>query len=70
MLLEVTLERDNSELGKRGDKILINDSYIVAIKKGDDGNAILFVDLSDLATFNEVYIRETYKSWHMLKLNV
>lgn len=70
MLLEVTLDIDNEAFGKRGDEILVNDSYIVAIKKMPDGGAALFLDLSDLGPFTVVYIREPYKNWYLMKLNV
>ena len=70
MLLEVVLAQTDANLGPKGSKILINDSYIVAIKKNDDGKAVLFVDLSDLGKFTEVYVEESYESWYMLRLNV
>jgi len=70
MLLEVTLAEDHEHLGKSGDSILVNDNYIVAIKKVGNGDAVMFIDLSDLGSFSEVHIRENYEKWYMLKLNI
>lgn len=70
MLLEVKLAKDHAQLGSRGDSILVNDGYIVAVKKAGDGTSIMYLDLSDLGSFSEVYIEESYEGWYMLRLNI
>ena len=69
VLLEVTLAEDHVKLGPRGSKILIGSYYIVSIKKADDGHSIIFLDLSDLDSFVEVHVEESYDRWSLLKLN-
>jgi hypothetical protein len=70
MLLEITLAEDHDDLGKKGDNVLVNDNYIVAIKKVGTSRATMFIDLSDLDPFTEVLIEEDYEKWYMLRLNV
>ena len=70
MLLEITIAEDHPEFGNRGDKILVNDGYIVSIKKIGDSRSMMYIDLSDLGQFAKVTIEEDYEKWYMLKLNV
>lgn len=70
MLLEITLAEDHDDLGKKGDNVLVNDNYIVAIKKVGKTRSKMFIDLSDLDPFTEVLIEEDYEKWYMLRLNV
>jgi hypothetical protein len=68
MLLELTLTEDDEDFGLEGTKILLNDSYIVGIMEHGNGSKIL-VDMSDLAKFKTLYVKQKYSTWFMLRLN-
>jgi len=68
MLLGLTLTEDDDDFGKEGTKILLNDAYVVGVMQHGTGSKIL-VDLSDLAKFKTLYVKQAYSTWFMLKLN-
>ncbi len=71
MLLEVVLSREDEDFGPAGSDVLVNDSYIVAIKRdGDTNNSVLYLDLSDIGKYTKIYVEESYEKWYMLRLNV
>jgi len=71
MLLEMQLAKDDVDLGPAGSKVLINDAYIVAIKREPGtNNTILYLDLSDLGKYTKIYVEEKYEQWYMLRLNI
>lgn len=70
MLLEVTLRKDDDDLGVEGDKILLNFSNVVAISGEANEKAVVHLDVSDLGKFRKVFIKEKYGHWALLKLNV
>jgi len=68
MLLELTLTQDDEDFGVAGTKFMLNDSYVVGVSPWDNGSKVL-VDLSDLAKFKSLYVKETYETWYIIRLN-
>jgi hypothetical protein len=68
MLLELTLTEDDEDFGHFGEKIMINDAYVVGVMKEGNGSKVL-IDMSDLEKFKTLHVAEPYHNWYILRLN-
>ncbi len=68
MLLELTLTQDDDDFGLEGAKIMLNDSSVVGVSPDGSGSKV-FVDMSDLAKFKTLHVKQSYEQWYILRLN-